>query len=213
MIDSFATKLQKALEGPLPGPLAHQKMTSYKRPDALKAMATVKDARHGSVLVPLYPHRNEVYVSLMLRPKYHGVHSAQVSFPGGRREGKETAEQCALRESNEELGIDPEKVKIIGQLSPVFIPPSRFLVSPFVGILSERPKFLLDTFEVQQLIEIPVSRLFDDAIESEHEIEIAHLNTSIVAPCFIVEEHIIWGATAMMISELKEIANAHVQPF
>lgn len=205
MIERFASKLHEALQQPLPGAKAHEQMTSYKRPDAVKAATTEKNLRYGSVLVPFYPHRGEIFVSLMLRPKYQGVHSAQVSFPGGRQEGEETPEECALRESHEELGIVPQRVKLIGLLSPVFIPPSRFFVTPHVGIINERPNFQTDPFEVERLIEVSAETLFDDSIESIREIDLPHLGTRIKTPCFLVNDLVVWGATAMMISEIKAI--------
>lgn len=205
MIEEFAAKLERALAGELPGAQAHSRMMSYDRPDVKEAMKTVKDVRNGSVLVPLYEHQNEIYTSLMLRPTYKGVHSAQVSFPGGAREKGETAQEAALRESHEELNIDPSGVHLIGQLSQVFIPPSRFLVTPFVGYLLKRPDFVPDPFEVDQLIEVPLKHLFDDGIESQQEIELPNRGMSILVPCFALDNFVVWGATAMMISELKHV--------
>lgn len=208
MIDRFSRRLQDILNGPLPGPEAHGRMTSYKRPSVEEALRDVKDHRLSSVLIPLYIHRDEIFTSLMLRPQYKGVHSAQVSFPGGKKEGEESPEQTALRESHEELGIFPDAVEIIGSLSQVFIPPSRFLVTPFVGVTRQRPDFNLDPIEVDQLIEVPLRTLFDDAIESEQEIQLPNGRGNIIAPCFAIDGHIVWGATAMIISEFKEIAKS-----
>lgn len=206
MIDEVAAKLKERLNGPLPGIAAHGRMTSYKRPDAREAMRTVPNPRFGSVLIPIYVHNDELHTSLMMRPKYNGVHSAQVSFPGGSREGDETPELTALRESHEELGIFPDHVQILGKLTEVFIPPSRFLVTPFVGVLPQRPVFRIDRHEVEQLIEVPLKTLFDDRIESEQEIELPQNRGVIFAPCFAIEEYVIWGATAMIISEFKILA-------
>ncbi len=205
MIEEFAARLERALAGDLPGVEAHNRMMSYQRPDANEAMKSVKNVRHGSVLVTLYVHNDEIYTSLMLRPAYNGVHSAQISFPGGSLEPGETSEEAALRESHEELNIDPKSVQIIGRLSQVFIPPSRFLVTPFVGYTRERPDFIPDPIEVEQLIEVPLLRLFDDAIESQQKIELPNRNMNILVPCFALDDFVVWGATAMMISELKHI--------
>lgn len=205
MIEEFATRLRQALAGELPGEKAHSRMMSYQRPDVSEAMKTVKNVRYGSVLVLLYIHKNEIYTSLMLRPAYNGVHSAQISFPGGSQETGETPKEAALRESHEELNIDPKGVKIIGRLSQVFIPPSRFLVTPFVGYTKQRPDFIPDPIEVDQLIEVPLLRLFDDAIESQQKIELPNRGVNILVPCFALDDFVVWGATAMMISELKHI--------
>lgn len=205
MIEEFAAKIQAALAGDLPGVEAHNRMMSYQRPNASEAAKTIKNVRYASVLVPMYEHQGEIYTSLMLRPQYQGVHSAQVSFPGGSREQQETAEETALRESHEELGIIPGEVNIIGHLSQIFIPPSRFLVTPVVGYLHRRPEFNPDPFEVDQLIEVPLLHLFDDGIETQQEIEIVSKNMRVLMPCFLIDGHTIWGATAMMISEFKEL--------
>lgn len=198
--------MRELLNGPLPGEEAHLRMTSYKRPSAEEAVKQEPNPRYGSVLVPVYLHEDEMYTSLMLRSEYAGVHSAQVSFPGGKKEGEETPEQTALRESHEELGILPQQVEVLGTLSPIFIPPSRFLVTPIVGVAVQRPSFQLDPVEVAKLIEVPLTKLFDDKVESRQKIQLPGNQGNIIAPCFQVDEHIVWGATAMIISEFKALA-------
>lgn len=207
MIDDFSAKLRAALLGQLPGLSSHQRMMSYQRITANEAVKSVPDVRLGSVLVPVYPHRGELYTSLMLRPKYHGVHSGQISFPGGKREGNESIRETALRESNEELGIIPGKVEILGTLSQVFIPPSKFLVTPYIGVLRERPEFVPDAREVEKVLEVPLSILLNDSSITTREVTIMSYNTPISVRCFLVEENVIWGATAMIISELKDISD------
>jgi 8-oxo-dGTP pyrophosphatase MutT (NUDIX family) len=207
MIDEFSAKLKAALLGELPGLTSHQRMMSYQRITASEAVKSVPDARMGSVLVPIYPHRGELYTSLMLRPKYAGVHSGQISFPGGKREGNESIRETALRESNEELGIIPDKVEILGTLSQVFIPPSKFLVTPHIGVLRERPQFVPDAREVEKVLEVPLSFLLSNHSITTREVTIMSYNSPIKVKCFLVEENVIWGATAMIISELKDISD------
>lgn len=207
MIDDFSAKLKAALKEELPGLAAHQRMMSYQRMTASEAVKTVPDARQGSVLVPVYPHRGELYTSLMLRPKYHGVHSGQISFPGGKQEGNESIRETALRESNEELGIIPERVEILGTLSQVFIPPSKFLVTPYIGVLRERPEFVPHAREVEKVLEVPLSVLLSDKSITTREVTIMSYSTPISVKCFLVEDNIIWGATAMIISELKDLSD------
>lgn len=206
MIDAFATKLKLALTEPLPGLSAHQKLASHRVLDIESIMKDVKNPRYGSVLILLYEHQNTLFTSLMMRPQYEGVHSGQVSFPGGKREDNESPKETALRESHEELGIIPTEVEIIGQLSEIFIPPSRFLVTPFVGKTRARPNFQLDPFEVESLIEVPLSVLFNDQIQSIQQITLPMGRGLYEAPCFQYNNHIIWGATAMIINELKTLA-------
>jgi len=205
MMYDFSERLKQALQQPLPGIRAHERMMSYKRPSAEDAVKIDPEHRKGSVLVHFYPNDKEIFVSLMLRNTYNGTHSGQVSFPGGKNELNETPAEAALREANEELGIEPGTIEILGQLSPVYIPPSRFMVTPVVGINSLRPEFKLDPYEVAQLIEAPLSLLMDDAIESEEDIHLQQYGITIKAPCYRINGHTIWGATAMMICELKEV--------
>jgi 8-oxo-dGTP pyrophosphatase MutT (NUDIX family) len=205
MMYEFSERLKQALQQPLPGIRAHERMMSYKRPSASDAVKIDPEHRKGSVLVHFYPNDHEIFVSLMLRNTYNGTHSGQVSFPGGKNELNETPAEAALREANEELGIEPSTIEILGQLSPVYIPPSRFLVTPVVGINLLRPDFKPDPYEVAQLIEAPLSLLMDDAIESEEDIHLQQYGITIKAPCYRINGHTIWGATAMMICELKEV--------
>lgn len=206
MIDAFATKLKRVLAEPLPGVSAHQKLASHQVIDARSIIKQVKNPRFGSVLILLYEHQNTLFTSLMMRPQYEGVHSGQVSFPGGKREDDESPLETALRESHEELGIIPSEVEIIGELSEIYISPSRFLVTPFVGKAQKRPNFQLDPFEVESLIEVPLSVLFNDNIQSVQQITLPMGRGLYQAPCFEYDNHIIWGATAMIISEFKTIA-------
>ncbi|TVR39499.1 MAG: CoA pyrophosphatase [Cryomorphaceae bacterium] len=198
-------KLRNLLQGPLPGEVAHRKMLSYHRPAVSEVMKQPRDVRHGSVLIPLYPHHDTIYTSLILRPDYPGVHGGQVAFPGGQQEMNETAFDTALRESNEELGISPGTVEKLGSLTPVYIPPSRFLVSPFVGVLPERPSFVPDPREVASLIEVPLMHLLHDDYLTQRKVFIKAFNVHMDVPCFLLDGHVVWGATAMMISELREL--------
>lgn len=202
---SEVEKLRYLLQGPLPGEEAHRKMLSYNRPSVSDVMKQPKDVRHGSVLIPLYPHHDTIYTSLILRPDYPGVHGGQVAFPGGQREKDETAFDTAIRESNEELGIAPDSVENLGSLTPVYIPPSRFLVSPFVGVLPERPSFVPDPREVASVIEVPLSDILSDDYLTQRKVFIKAFNVHMNVPCFMLDGHVVWGATAMMISELREL--------
>lgn len=143
---------------------------------------------------------------LMLRPEYAGVHSGQVSFPGGRREPNDTdLVATALREFNEETGAPIHSIETIGALTPVYIPPSRSLVSPFVGIASNAGPFAPDPREVAELIEAPLSLLLRDDILKRREQHIAIMGRQMEIPYFDVMGHVVWGATAMMIAELREL--------
>ena len=160
----------------------------------------------SSVLVLLFPGRENAQPTFVvtLRPTYEGIHSGQISLPGGRFElTDENLMQTALRETDEEIGMDPAEVTIIGQLTELYIPPSNYLVQPFVGFTSGSPVFNPQPKEVEQIIEIPVRQLLDEKNVREKEISVAGIQFS--APSFVIDRTTIWGATAMILNEFKEI--------
>ncbi|OQY44212.1 MAG: hypothetical protein B6242_13140 [Anaerolineaceae bacterium 4572_78] len=161
--------------------------------------------KEGSVLLLLYPNENdELYFVLIRRSEYEGVHSGQMSLPGGKREGGESFESTALRETHEEIGTLPEHVNILGSLSPLYIPPSNFMVYPFVGYFSFRPKFILDENEVAALIEVPLSLLMDST--NRHQTIMAHPHLGLTnIPYFDIFGNKVWGATAMILAEFIEL--------
>jgi 8-oxo-dGTP pyrophosphatase MutT (NUDIX family) len=161
-------------------------------------------ARLSGVLVLLFCNDQELTLVLTRRRDDLPAHAGQVSFPGGRHEPPETLLMTALRETEEEIGIAPESLQILGALTPLYIPPSDFEVHPFVAWYhnGQRPFFTPSPDEVAELLEVPLAHLFDPATLVEerwlfqgHEIDV---------PYFDVEGHKVWGATAMMLSELCE---------
>jgi 8-oxo-dGTP pyrophosphatase MutT (NUDIX family) len=160
----------------------------------------------SSVLVLLFPGKENGQPAFVvtLRPTYEGIHSGQISLPGGRFElTDENLMQTALREANEEIGMDPEEVTIIGRLTELYIPPSNYLVQPFVGFTSISPVFNPQPTEVEKIIEIPVNQLLDERNVMEKEISVAGIQFS--APSFVIDGTTIWGATSMILNEFKEI--------
>jgi 8-oxo-dGTP pyrophosphatase MutT (NUDIX family) len=200
---TFANKLKERLTQPLPGQNAQVRMASQIRLKEFKFEYDTRTAFPGGVLVLLYPHENSIRTVFILRQTYDGVHSGQVSFPGGRREGSDRSIiDTALRESFEEVNINPSKVEIIGKLSEMYIPPSNFLVTPVVGYTISRPDFKPDPTEVAEIIEAEIDFLFDDDLRKEKILNVR--GTEIYAPCFELNGYTIWGATAMILSEFKE---------
>lgn len=163
------------------------------------------DHRKSAVLALLYPHRENHHLVFMQRPVYPGVHSGQVSFPGGRQEPEDLdLTVTALREAEEELGIPASQVHMIGSLTPLYIPPSNFMVYPQVGYMPIRPDFVPSEREVERVIEASLELLLDIEIRQESTIRL-NQNLKIKAPAFIVEGFPIWGATAMMLNELLHL--------
>lgn len=207
MMDELTARLSERMAAPLPGLQAQLRMASKLR---LKAAQTydpdTSNAKIGAVLIALYPDEmGIVRTVLMKRPDYDGTHSGQVSFPGGKMdEADATVIETALREAEEEVNIKPQEVKVIGQLTNLYIPPSNFLVHPVLGILERQPVLMPDKHEVQSIHLPELSYLLRDDIIEEKDI-ILSSGFKMRTPYFEVDGHTVWGATAMMIAELKEI--------
>lgn len=160
--------------------------------------------RKSAILILFYPYQGEIYLPLILRPQYDGVHAGQMAFPGGRMERTdENLIRTALREAQEEIGIRVTDVRVLGQLTELFIPPSNFFVQPVIGVMNHRPDFYPDPREVEQVVEVPLETLLDETIVGDTQIDVR--GVLIDAPFFQIQNHKVWGATAMMISELLAV--------
>lgn len=161
-------------------------------------------ARMGSVLLLLYCNQGELQLALTRRRDDLNSHAGQISFPGGRREAAETLVEAALRETHEEVGVPPTAVTILGELATIWIPPSDYQVHPFVGWVhsGERPSFHLAVREVAELLEVPLRHLLQP--ENRKEGVIQRQAYQMTVPYFDVEGHMVWGATAVMLSEFLE---------
>jgi 8-oxo-dGTP pyrophosphatase MutT (NUDIX family) len=194
--------IQNAALGGLP---AHLKMAPNERRQLSEGKIKASNPKQAAVLALFYPDNQEqTRFLLTLRASYKGVHSAQISFPGGKKDKNDTnSEHTALRETYEEVGIEKNKVEIIKQLTPVYIPPSNFLVAPFMGFLKEAPVFTKNN-EVETLIEVKLSELIDEKNAIVKNISSSYMD-NIDIPCFKLNNYIIWGATAMILSDIKYI--------
>ncbi|WP_264551600.1 NUDIX hydrolase [Flavobacterium sp. N2038] len=198
----------------LPATFAHIKMAPKERIQELKNLDLgSKNPRIAAVMMLLYPKKGKTHLVLIVRNAYNGVHSSQIAFPGGKYENTDANfEETALRETHEEIGVAPEKIKIIKHFTPMYIPPSNFLVHPFLGIAKEELSFYPDIREVAGIIELPLSVFLDDEIIIE-----ATLSTSYAAnaqvPAFNIQNHIVWGATAMILSELRDVLKVTIDEY
>jgi 8-oxo-dGTP pyrophosphatase MutT (NUDIX family) len=198
--EAWIARLEKALSAPLPGPAAWQKMAPSQR----RTVSVHLPKKSGGVLMLLYPHHGRLHCVFMRRAEYDGVHSGQVSFPGGMKEEHDASmTDTALREAQEEIGIDPARVRVLGVLTPLHIPVSNIVVYPTVGYVPERPVFRIDPEEVQYLIEESLDTLADAAILKSEKMVIQDKEMDV--PYFDVQGHHIWGATAMILSEFLEV--------
>ncbi len=205
MINIFIRNLSKRLKETLPGEHAQLLMGSGMRMKELRFMPANEHSKKSGVMILLYPKYGTIYSTLILRPKYNGTHSGQVALPGGKFEvfDKDLTD-TALRETSEEIGIESSNVNVIGQLTRLYIPPSNYIVYPTVGYLKAEPSFIPDKNEVTEIIEYPVSTLLKEDIIKTKLFKINE-DISFTAPYFDINDHVVWGATAMILSEFKEI--------
>ncbi len=201
----FLNRLANQFELPLPGHAAQYKMAPDLRMPASEWERYYPNARKGSVLILFYPENSSIHTVLIQRPTYDGVHSGQVAFPGGEQEAVDADfKDTALREAQEEVGIEKHQVRIVGRLTELYVPPSNFLITPVVGYATTRPNFRLNFQEVVELIEPALEELLDEKACERKSIFIRD-NITIEAPCLNLRGKTVWGATAMIISELNEI--------
>ena len=204
--DEFQSWLHHRLGQPLPGLDAQLRMASLNRNMKYRNFKVPDDARQSAVLLLLYPgEQNNIILPMQERTAYKGVHSRQIGLPGGGVEDFDTDyEDTALRETREELGVERETVKVLGRLSKIYIPPSNYIVQPIVGIARQRPNFVLDPVEVKSLLEAPI-----EAFTAKDAVQTAMVKgrnfAEMEVPCFRVHGHVVWGATAMIMSEFGEI--------
>ena len=159
-----------------------------------------QNARKASVLLCFYEHKDELYLTLIKRTTYDGPHSGQISFPGGKPVSLDSSLwDTAKREFKEELGVDLSSASPLLTLSRVYIPPSNFLVTPFVAVVKKKPFFHLDSREVALKIDISLYELIHLKIKQGPILEGNY--KGVVVPCYVYEGHMIWGATAMVLSE------------
>ena len=200
---TFIEKLKIQLQQPLPGKAAHDKMASDTRLK-LKMPSPNERTRESAILILFYPYENEIYLPLILRPQYDGVHGGQMAFPGGRAEREdENLIRTAMREAQEEIGVRLTDITVIGQLTKLFIPPSNFFVQPVVGYMNHRPDFYPDAKEVDKVVEISLQEINNPKIIGRKTLNVR--GVEIDAPYYKIQENTVWGATAMMISELLEV--------
>lgn len=199
----FPNQLAQRLTEPLPGHHAQNRMEpelSYGR----HCGPAPQTARQAAVMMLLYPDEGRWYLPLTLRPKHLPDHAGQISLPGGSIDAGETSREAALRELHEELGIEESEVSLLGQLSPLYVWGTNFLVTPWVGATSVRPTWIPSEDEVAEVLEVPLAHLADPANVFQHAFHRRGIHFT--APHYEFQSHRIWGATAMMLAELVEIA-------
>ena len=202
----FIFCLYSALNEELPGLGAHAKMAPGNRPSAASIYKQGISPKLSAVLILFYPIDNTPHFCLIQRPSYEGVHSDQISFPGGKIDTiDEHLKDTALRETWEETGVAKEEIKILSQITDVYIPPSNFLVTPFIGFCEQYPKFKLDSREVKELFSVPTTALINEKTVKCTLMSFSKSKNAVNVPYYDLNDKIVWGATAVILSEVKEI--------
>src|SRR5882757_7155475 len=201
---SLSERLSIRLTQPLPGSVAHEPMRATSVGSIRPKFEHRLPPKPGSVLILLYEDEGKIKFPLTKRPEYLGAHAGQISLPGGKAEAGENYIQTALREAEEEVGVHSNELKVIGRLSDFFVIPSNFLIVPVVAYSLKKPVFVPQESEVVKILEGSLDDLVrDDAIQTK-EILAAKMYP-MLAPHFLIENEIVWGATAMMLNELRMI--------
>lgn len=203
--NSFLTHISRLEHAPLGGLESQFKMAPALRLKFTEESIAKRNPKESAVMALFYPDKEEqTRFLLILRPSYNGTHSAQISFPGGKRDANDPSLiSTALRETEEEVGISQERITILRELTKTYIPPSNFWVTPFMGYLSKHPEFITND-EVEQLIEVKAVDLIDDQFLITKNLTTSYMQ-NIDVPCFFFNNHIVWGATAMILSEVKDL--------
>ena len=196
----------------LPGLEAQIMMAPTNRRDDIRSRGEGGSPLLSGVLFLFYPMADGSTGTVFIqRPKYNGVHSGQISFPGGRfEEEDDLLEHTALRETQEEIGVDPKQIEIFGKLTDLYIPPSNHLVSPFIGVMQHTPSFTPDPVEVDEVIPLALSGFFSTECIRELPIKLAN-GSRLQTPCYYINGLVIWGATAMMIYEFMQLLEDKVR--
>ena len=193
--DDFHKNISQLEQLPLGGLDAQFKLAPKMRLGYDVEKIKANNPKRAAVLALFYPDK---------RASYKGTHSAQISFPGGKIEKSDkNLTHTALRETFEEVGVLQNEIQIIREITDVYIPPSNFLATPFFAMMHQKPEFKTN-HEVDEIIEVTLKDLLDDINLDSIVMKTSYMD-KIAVPCFRLNDHVVWGATGMMLSEIKEL--------
>jgi 8-oxo-dGTP pyrophosphatase MutT (NUDIX family) len=199
-------ELKKRLTGELPGEEAHVPMSPIGRGKSSEALKKASQVRESAVAIVLFQEQELFSSVLIQRPTYKGVHSGQVCLPGGKREDFENhLYETAIRECVEETGLDETHLNLLGALTPVYIPVSNHHVHPYIFHYPITPSYTPDPREVVEIIPFQIGNLLDDTKMKRKDIIVREDHTLKKVPYFDIENRIVWGATAIILHEFREI--------
>lgn len=199
-------RLTFLLKQPLPGKVAHSKFSPNGRPLDFSLITDKDSYRQSAVAIILFPKDDTINFLLIKRPTYDGVHSGQIAFPGGKQELFDlNSEHTARRETSEEIGIILEKNQLLGVLSEVFIPVSKFIIQPYIYWLDNLPPTILDKREVEYVLSQDIQEIIANDSIKFNSIHVSNNNLLENVPNFLLSNEMVWGATALILGELREI--------
>jgi 8-oxo-dGTP pyrophosphatase MutT (NUDIX family) len=195
--------LARRLQGEKPGLQSQLRMVPDPRPGDKTFQEAGDTCLRAGVLVLIYPREGRYYIVLTRRTSQVAHHQAQISFPGGQMDARENAVETALREAEEELNVDPAGVRVLGELTPLYVPPSNFCIYPVVAAAEKRPEFRPSPREVAEVIEVPLEHFLAPGTVKRETWPIRGMAVSV--PYYFFQGHKIWGATAMILAELLDL--------
>ncbi|WP_235298529.1 NUDIX hydrolase [Portibacter marinus] len=203
-MDELVDKIKFNLKQPLPGPVVQYQMAPSGRKQYAETVDTYTPA---AVLSLIYPKQQEWHMVFIQRTAHlKDKHSSQIAFPGGRVETRDKdIVDAALREAEEEIGINRSHVQVLGELTPLKVPVSRFEVFPVLAYANSELNFTRQVSEVERIIEVPLETLTDHSFRAQQEIQLSNGMVLKDVPIFKYKNHTIWGATSMMLNEIIEI--------
>ncbi len=210
--DDFLNILSKIKNLELPAEASHLKMMPPFRQELLELQRdAIKNAKNAGVMALFYPDfENQTRFVLIQRKPHQGVHSSQIAFPGGKYEKQDqTIEYTALRETFEEVGVPINLINVVKKLSQVYIPPSNFYVHPFIGFSSKRPNFIKQENEVDAIVEVALNHFLDDKTVVVKKVKTSY-SIAAQVPAFELNNQVVWGATAMILSEIKDLIKPYI---
>jgi 8-oxo-dGTP pyrophosphatase MutT (NUDIX family) len=197
-------KMKERLTAPLPGHEAHDVFRATPVGDVRPLFDHKHPPRPGGVIILLYEDEGLFKFPLIKRPEYAGTHGGQISLPGGKAEPGEDAVETALRECEEEIGVQRDQIEVLGKLSDFLVIPSNYQVTPVIASVMHKPSFKPDPFEVSRILEARVGDFASEYAIKQTEILVAG-KYRMLAPHFKIENEIVWGATAMMLNEFRVV--------
>lgn len=190
----------------LPGESAHQEAMPVNRPFSSNALKDAINYRESAVSIVLYSENDKLKSILIQRPEYDGVHSKQIAFPGGKKDPTDSdLIHTAIRECSEEINVHLNRNQLLGELTPVFIPVSQFLVQPYIFYIDDKPRTFPEVREVDEIIHFNISDLLNSQVLKYQDMQFKDGIIRKGIPYYSVEKKIVWGATAMMLAELRQM--------